>query len=262
MSKCDRLRSASLGLALVAALALGACAKAEEKSAGGGHGGAPHWTYAEAAEWGELSEDFAACGTGERQSPIDLTAASSITSTPVTFDYQPGPVEILNNGHTIQINIPQGSRVTIGGVSYTLLQFHFHAPSEHAFDGRREALEAHFVHRNAAGELAVFGVMLQEGVANDTLAPLWAAMPESAGSPTPIEGLVFNPKALLPTDERFTHYDGSLTTPPCSEGVRWFVFREFGTVGAEQVGRFLNVVHENSRPLQERNDRPVSVVRG
>jgi carbonic anhydrase len=252
-----------IGICAAAVLALGACSQAEEKAASASHGGAaPHWTYEEAAEWGELSPAFAACGAGERQSPIDLTAASSITSNEVTFDYQPGPVEILNNGHTIQVNIPEGSRATIGGEVYNLLQFHFHAPSEHAVDGRREVLEAHFVHKNAAGGLAVFGVLMQEGVVNETLAPLWAAMPETAGSPTPIADLVFDPKPLLPTAERFTSYDGSLTTPPCSEGVRWFVFREFGGVGAEQVRRFLDVVHENARPLQPRNERAVGVVRG
>jgi len=253
-------------LALAAALVLSACSQAEGQSAhastGGGHGAAPHWTYEEAAEWGELSEEFAACAAGARQSPVDLTAASTIASVEVMFDYVPGPVEILNNSHTIQVNFPEGNRAVIGGESYNLLQFHFHAPSEHAIEGRREVLEAHFVHRNAAGELAVFGVLMREGAENATLAPLWAAMPESAGSPTPVAGLIFDPRPLMPTHERFTTYDGSLTTPPCSEGVRWFVFRDYSSVGAEQVRRFLDVVHENARPLQPRNARAFGIVRG
>ena len=216
----------------------------------------PEWTYegVEGPEsWGELSEEFAVCSTGTQQSPIDLHDAVDADLTELEFDYKPTPLNIVNNGHTIQINYEPGSTLTLNGQTYELLQFHFHDPSEHTVEGNAYPMEAHLVHQNVeTGDLAVVGVLLDIGGAeNSTLKPVWDNFPMEAGPAVDVEGIEVNVAELLPdnTQDNYRYY-GSLTTPPCSESVNWIVMKEPVTVSFQQVEDFAAAVGENARPVQ------------
>jgi carbonic anhydrase len=224
-----------------------------------GHGGPAHWSYAGPdgpEHWGMLSSDYAVCASGRMQSPIDIADPFAATPPTLVFDYKPSPLAILNNGHTVQVNYASGSTLTVEGEVYELLQFHFHAPSEHAIRGARAPMEVHFVHKNAAGALAVVGVMMQAGGASDPLAPVFANMPAAAGPEAAIDGATVDAATMLPPDAgAYFHYKGSLTTPPCSEGVHWFVLANAIQVSADQIGTFEPISAPNARPLQELNNR-------
>jgi carbonic anhydrase len=219
----------------------------------------PHWTYEgeEGPEhWGELSEDYALCSTGAEQSPIDIVEAVAEDVGEVTFDYLPSKINLFNNGHTIQEDYDAGSSITIGDTVYNLVQFHFHTPSEHAINGELMPLELHFVHRSEAGNLAVVGVMLVEGEENPTIAELWSHLPTIATERRTIDAITFNAADLLPENVgHYFRYNGSLTTPPCSEGVLWTVLDEPITVSTEQIEAFHAVFELNARPVQPLNER-------
>ncbi len=207
--------------------------------------------------WDEISPDFALCGTGTAQTPVDLTNLQPDPTLPaLEIDYQPTPLTVLNNGHTIEVEYEPGSTLTVGNETYEVRQFHFHAPSEHTLDGTSYAIEMHIVHANAAGNLAVVGVMLEE---SDTPAPLlsdiWTVMPLEEGT-TEAEGEI-NVAAMLPDDVSYATYSGSLTTPPCSEAVRWFVLTTPVQISTAQADQFRAVYNGNNRPLQERNGRVI-----
>jgi carbonic anhydrase len=217
---------------------------------------APHWSYSGhdgPEHWGDLSSKFHACSTGRSQSPIDITRIGGSTDGIVT-SYGPTAVDLVNNGHTIQQNYEPGSTMISEGNEYELLQFHFHSPSEHTIEGKYFPLEMHLVHKDAEGRLAVVGVMFNEGRENPDLASLWEHMPESANTSYGSSDLV-NASNLLPSSLSFVRYNGSLTTPPCSEGVRWHVVTEPLEASAAQIDKFLSVVQENNRPVQARNQR-------
>ena len=225
---------------LTAAAACPLCATAESAEPHGA--GTPHWSYegnGAPAQWGGLSPDFKTCAAGAEQTPIDLRGAIRAAPGPVTFGYQKMPLTVLNNGHTIQVNTPPGNKISIGGTAYELLQFHFHHPSEHLLEGKSLAMELHFVHKAANGALAVVGVFLQPGAANPALTPIWNAMPEKA-----------EPARLLPKERAYFRYMGSLTTPPCSEGLTWTVFRTPVQVSPEQIRMFGALFPMNARPAQ------------
>ena len=206
--------------------------------------------------WGSLSGDYATCAIGRMQSPIDITGAFPVKGPALKFDYRPTPLKILNSGHTLQINYAPGSTLAVAGEIYELLQFHFHIPSEHAFNGLRTAMEAHFVHKNPAGVLAVVGVMMETGAQNHALATVFDNIPTEAGTEVDVAGATVDASAILPTETTgYFHYKGSLTTPPCSEGVHWFIFPDVIEVSAEQVANFKRIFGHNSRPLQKRNER-------
>ena len=220
------------------------------------HGGA-HWTYdgeAGPESWGDLSADFKVCSLGMEQTPIDLKSTIMAETGLVEASFQQMPLTILNNGHTIQVNCAPGSRTLISGQTYDLLQFHFHHPSEHLLSGRAFDLELHFVHKSAAGRLAVLGVFIRAGKENAALAPIWAAMPREAGEPLPT-GTNIEPAALLPVDRKYFRYKGSLTTPPCSEGVLWTVFKEPIEASVDQIRQFAELFPVNARPVQSLNSR-------
>lgn len=207
--------------------------------------------------WDEISPAFALCGTGTAQTPIDLANLQPDPDLPaLAFAYQPTPLTVLNNGHTIEVEYEAGSSISVGGDTYEVRQFHFHAPSEHTLDGTPYAIELHIVHANEAGNLAVVGVMLEE---SDTPAPLlsdiWAVMPQEEGT-TEAEGEV-NVADLLPDDLSYATYSGSLTTPPCSEAVRWLVLTTPVQISTEQADQFRAVYNGNNRPLQELNGRVI-----
>lgn len=224
------------------------------------HGAAPHWSYegeAGPAHWGELDPSFAACATGSSQSPIDLTEAAAQDLANVVFNYQTSNINILNNGHTIQVNYDPGSYLELDGVRYDLAQFHFHAPSEHTFQGQYLPMELHLVHKNAEGNLAVVGVMLAEGADNPAFQPVWNNLPDHESPVQTVAGLQVQAINLLPVEQTTYHYSGSLTTPPCSEGVSWLVMTTPVELSAEQLVTFTAIYAHNNRPIQSLNERTV-----
>jgi carbonic anhydrase len=239
---------------LMAAAILTACSpKAEPAS--------PHWTYEgeEGPEhWGELDASYAVCGTGTSQSPIDVSTPSEEDLANIAFYYQPSEVNILNNGHTVQVNYDAGSYIELDGVRYDVAQFHYHAPSEHAVDGKLFAAELHIVHKNADGGLAVVGILLDEGIQNDAIQPFIENLPAEK-SEVADAGVTINAADLLPVEQTTFRYSGSLTTPPCSEGVNWLVMTTPVEISAEQVEALASLFEEgNNRPVQPLNDRPLA----
>ncbi|MDM0112843.1 carbonic anhydrase family protein [Variovorax sp. J22R133] len=216
-----------------------------------GHRGAEHWA--------QLHPGFRACQRGKSQSPINIDTKRvqrPVKATPLAFAYVPGSGEVVNNGHTIQVNLSAPGSLDIGGVEYQLLQFHFHAPSEERIDGKAYPLVAHLVHKNAQGQLAVVAVLFRAGKENAALQRVFEHMPLKKGEVQPL-ATAFNPADLLPADHTHYAFMGSVTTPPCSENVRWQVLRKPVEISAAQLGAFKKLYGMNARPLQPRNNRPV-----
>ena len=215
-----------------------------------GEGGPDHWVDLEAA--------YEACGIGVEQSPIDLTAVAMSDLENIVFDYSETAVNILNNGHTIQVNYDEGSSIEINDNTYNLLQFHFHSPSEHAADGTLYPAEMHLVHADADGNLAVVGVFIAEGAENAAFTPVWDNLPaeETEAIAT---GMMVNATDLLPAEQTIYRYNGSLTTPPCSEGVLWSVMESPVEMSAAQISLFTDIFEGNNRPLQPLNDRDLQL---
>lgn len=218
-----------------------------------------HWGYDGEHgpdHWGKMKSEFATCATGQEQSPIDITSATKGDLVKIDFNYKASPVKVLNNGHTIQVNYGGDNTIKVGSQSYKLLQFHFHSPSENTINKKSYEMEVHLVHKNDKGELAVIGVMMQAGGANKTLDPIWAAIPKEVNKEAALTAQI-NPADLLPATQQFYHFKGSLTTPPCSEGVNWFVLKDAISVSADQVKTFVSTVGQNARPVQALNKRTV-----
>jgi len=235
---------------LVAALAFGLSAPAA----------AQHWGYtgeAGPANWAKIDAKYAMCGLGRNQSPIDLDGFVEAELQALKLGYKAGAAEIVNNGHTIQVNYAHGSMLTVNGRSFELKQFHFHAPSENRIGGKQFPLEGHLVHADSQGNLAVVAVMFQEGAANPLLAKLWEKMPAKAGEKAALpDGLSVT--QLLPADRDYYRFNGSLTTPPCSEGVWWLVLKQPASASKAQVGKFSKTLgFANNRPTQPINARTV-----
>jgi carbonic anhydrase len=221
---------------------------------------APHWAYegeAAPANWGKLDPKFVMCAAGKNQSPIDLDALVEADLAPLKLDYKTHGSEILNNGHTVQANYAPGSALTVDGRAFELKQFHFHAPSENKIGGKQFPMEAHLVHADKDGNLAVVAVMFTEGAANATLAKLWANMPARKDEKKALPaGLSVT--ELLPANKDYYRFNGSLTTPPCSEGVRWLVMKSPVAASKAQVEQFSKTLGiKNNRPIQAVNARPV-----
>ena len=220
---------------------------------------AVHWTY-EGEEgpthWGDLSPEYASCSAGKSQSPIDISNPAPQDIANLVFHYQPSQLNILNNGHTIQVNYDAGSYVELDGTRYDLLQFHFHAPSEHSLNGKLAEAELHLVHRNADGKLAVVGILINAGAENSAFKSTWDNLPTTQGPVQQIDAEV-NAAAMLPAEQETYRYDGSLTTPPCTEGVKWNVIVEPIEMSEEQLAAFTQLFEGNNRPIQPLNDRPL-----
>jgi carbonic anhydrase len=199
--------------------------------------------------WAELSDHYETCGRGQEQSPIDLANASLADLENISFNYGETAVNIINNGHTIQVNVSSGSHIVINGETYNLAQFHFHAPGEHTVAGQSYPLEMHLVHRAANKALAVVGVFIAEGAENEAFAPVWEHLPAEETGVT-ATGASVNVAALLPANQLFYRYNGSLTTPPCSEGVLWSVMSTPIEMSAEQIAAFTDIIAGNNRPVQ------------
>lgn len=218
-----------------------------------------HWGYegeGAPANWGKLKPEFALCGTGQSQSPIDIDKTYKTTLDPIQFNYKQTPLKIINNGHAVQVNVEPGSSAMIEGAKYELLQFHFHAPSEHTVKGKFYDMEMHLVHKNDSGDLAVVGVMMKKGQANKIMQVLWGNLPTEVNKENVVSGISVDASSLLPKDRGAYHYYGSLTTPPCSEGVNWTVLKTPVEVSEEQVQQFRTLMGmDNNRPVLPVNKR-------
>ncbi len=230
----------------------------------------PAWHYegdAGPAKWGTLTPKFAACGEGKAQSPVDIaTTAPGTNAAVLKTNLKPGELRIahhehvadgINNGHTIQINYDGADTLTIGDETYSLVQYHFHNESEHTVKGRHYPMEMHLVHKSASGKLAVIGVFIEEGAHNPAFDPIWNNLPAQKGVETHYAAVSVDVDKLLPASRASFRYDGSLTTPPCSEGVRWIVMKSPIQLSAAQIKAFTSIVHDNNRPTQPLNGRPV-----
>jgi carbonic anhydrase len=237
--------------------AAGHGAKPSAAPAGHGAPGDVHWTYSGTggpAEWGSLSSEFATCKSGEKQSPIDIDGGTPLGLTDIAFSYKPVAVEVINNGHTVQGNVKDAGGIVVDGTSYQLAQFHAHAPSEHTVNGKPADVEMHLVHKSAEGKLAVVGVLMQSGAHNEALAKAWAKLPREGEK---VAVGTFDAATLLPADRLTYRYEGSLTTPPCTEGVRWHVMKSPVSLDASQIKAFKDLVGPNARPVQKLGERPL-----
>ena len=216
------------------------------------------WTYegAEGPEhWGELSPDYELCGIGVEQSPVDIPAAAPLNAVGPASIYGPSRVNIFNNGHTVQVNYDEGSSMTLEGSEYALVQFHFHAHSEHTKAGQAAPLEMHLVHRNAEGKLAVVGVWLEPGAANAAFAPVFDHLPAAVGAPQAVPGATIDADDLLPAERAYYRYNGSLTTPPCTEGVKWVMLDRPVALSQGQIDAYTALYSNDFRPTQPLNAR-------
>jgi carbonic anhydrase len=209
------------------------------------------------ANWATIDEAYEAC-SGSQQSPIDLVADDEAQDVNVEFDYAEAEGTLVDTGHGVQVNI-EGGTLTIDGKAFALKQFHFHTPSEHTVDGNSYPAEVHLVHASDDGELAVLGIFYEEGESNDFLAPVWEGL-ESRAAMAAADPLMMNAADMLPADRTTYTYPGSLTTPPCSEIVRWHVMQEPLTMSAEQMEALTAIYDDNNRPVQPLNDREIDRV--
>lgn len=223
---------------------------------------APEWSYEGAtgpAHWGDLRPEYALAQEGKRQSPIDINVAATVAAeqAPIEVSYDPATLEIFNNGHTIEDDYHEGGKISVDGHEYELAQFHFHSPSEHTINGEHFPMEMHLVHKDAEGMLAVVGVMIAEGRTNEVFARVGPYAPIEPGRAEHVEGIEIDATDLLPESLASFRYSGSLTTPPCSEDVRWLLLRTPIEASKEQIARFQTIYFGNNRPTQPLNDRKV-----
>lgn len=237
------------------------CEKAEsapkdEKAAKPAHG--PHWSYEGKdgpQNWAKLSPEFAPCGSGKFQSPIDIREGIRLNLDPIKFEYKSSPLRILDNGHTVQVNYGMGSSIWVNGEKYSLVQFHFHKPSEERIEGKSFDMVVHLVHKNMMGQLAVVAVMLRNGAPNPLVQTLWTHLPLQSGKEGMPKNVSIDANQLLPQDRAYYTFLGSLTTPPCSEGVLWLVMKTPMQVSRAQIAAFGRLYENNARPVQQANRR-------
>jgi carbonic anhydrase len=223
---------------------------------------ADHWDYSGKngpLRWGKLDPAYRACGEGREQSPIDIRGAHlNKALQPIEFHYLSGAVTLENTRHTVIVHVNPGSYIVAGGVRYDLVQYHFHHPSEEAVKGKLSDMVVHLVHKSADGKQAVVAIRLKEdmGRPNAVLATLWEHLPKTAGATEKVTEFV-NPGGLLPADRGYWTYTGSLTAPPCTEGVQWFVLEEEVGLSRDQLRTFTAVFPMNTRPLQDPHGRRI-----
>ena len=223
--------------------------------------GLPQWGYGThdgPAVWGELSREYALCRVGRHQSPIDLCNATPAPSPGLVFRYRPMPVTIVHNGHTVEVGSTNENWIEVEGACYELIQFHFHTPGEHTIAGESFDMEVHLVHRNDEGALAVVGVLVRRGREHPVLDVLARFLP-NPGESQALADLEIAASALLPAAHRSFRYEGSLTTPPCSEGVQWFVLETPVEVSGAGLAAFEAALGKNSRPVQPLNGRELLI---
>jgi carbonic anhydrase len=236
---------------------LAACPLCAALGSGSASAESAHWAYSGENgpdNWGKLQKESEVCGAGEQQSPIDLTNVVKADIPSIAVNWKPEAFVLENNGHTIQATCSPGSVLMLGPDRYELLQFHFHTPSEHAVEGKRTEMEAHFVHKGPGDRLGVLGVLMVSGGANPALHAIMNAAPPHVGKAT--LSAAIDPASMLPADPRsIWRYEGSLTTPPCSQTVDWIVLIQTVAVDAVDIATFKATIGENARPIQPRNRR-------
>ena len=232
-----------------------------------GHGAdTGHWSYSGPtgpAKWNTLEKGFAQCKLGQVQSPIDIPdeKARKGDLSPLLFNYKPSPLKIIDNGHTIQVDYAPGSFLSWEGKRYELVQFHFHKPGEEKVDGKGHDMDAHLVHQGPNGKLVVLAIELDVGKENRLIKTLWENLPKEKGKENVVDAVKINAVDLLPENKGYYLYAGSLTTPPCSEDVTWFVLKTPVQVSSDQLARFARLYPMNARPIQPLNDRDIQATR-
>lgn len=226
------------------------------------HGAPAHWSYEGEAgpqAWGQLKPEFNLCAIGKRQSPINIVEDATLQgpAEALQFAYNASNAVVVNNGHTIQVDVQGDNTLTVRGSRYRLVQFHFHTPSEEMINQKRAAMVAHLVHQNDEGQLAVVAVLLEPGASNALIDKVWTYMPLDAGDRVRMPADLLNLTELLPADQRYYQFMGSLTTPPCTEGVLWMVLKQPVPIGKAQYKLFSQLYPNNARPVQPLNGRPV-----
>ncbi|MFN4361973.1 MAG: carbonic anhydrase [Hylemonella sp.] len=216
-----------------------------------GEGGPGHWA--------QLKPEFSTCAKGQRQSPIAIDDADTLKgpAEAIAFNYAPSSGTVVNNGHTIEVQLSGDNSLTVRGQTYRLQQFHFHHPAEERINSRVYPMVAHFVHRSDAGQLAVLAVLLEEGPANPLIQKVWTHMPLDVKDHVPLPAELIHVGEILPRDQRYYQYMGSLTTPPCTEGVLWLILKQPASISADQLRLFGQLYPNNARPVQSLNGRPV-----
>ncbi len=212
------------------------------------------------ANWARLRADYAACTAGKRQSPIDIRDGIRVNLEAIRFDYKPMQFRIVDTGHAVQVNLGEGSSLTVMGKRYALQQFHFHRPAEERVNGRSYDMSVHLVHRNDEGQLAVVAVLLEKGADHPLIQTLLDNLPLEQNTEMAPE-VAIDPAMLLPDNRAYWTYMGSLTTPPCTEGVLWMVLKQPVQVASEQVAIFSRVFRSNARPIQAVNGRLIKETR-
>jgi carbonic anhydrase len=249
-----QIRNHSLPAIICCTLVLAAAGAAQE------HHPEHTWDYGESkgpTHWGDLKPEFAPCKNGHRQSPIDILNPQKADLPPIQFDYKPSALHIIDNGHTVMINYGPGSFMAVAGKKYALKQFHFHRPSEEKINGKGYEMVVHLVHADQDGKLAVVAVLLQKGADNPVVHELWNDLPKEKEKEESPDSVQIDIAGLLPVDHGYYTFPGSLTTPPCSEDVAWFVLKRPVTVSAAEIEQFSKLYQHNARPTQPLYDRVV-----
>jgi carbonic anhydrase len=218
------------------------------------------WDYGDVrgpSHWGELKPEFAPCKTGHRQSPIDIRNTQKADLPPIAFNYKPSPLHIIDNGHTIMINYAPGSFIFVGGKKYALKQFHFHRPSEEKINGKTYDMVVHLVHTDDQNQVAVVAVLLKHGKDNPLVRELWADLPREKEKEELLDNVQIDVNDLLPADRGYYTFSGSLTTPPCSENVTWFVLKHPVAVSPSEIEQFSKLYRHDARPTQPLNGRVI-----
>ncbi|MEK6759475.1 MAG: carbonic anhydrase family protein [Deltaproteobacteria bacterium] len=244
-----------VALASIVGMGMGVYGTADASEKGGHH----HWAYegeTGPSHWSHVSPEFAVCNEGKSQSPIDITAPQKENIADINFSYKPSALNLINNGHTVQANYDDGSTINVNGVDYKLLQFHFHTPSEHTVGGKSFGMELHLVHKNDKGELAVVGVLLEDGKDNQAYSAVLKDLPKKANEKKSGKA-AFNADDLLPKTRTHYTYSGSLTTPPCTENVTWLVLKTPVQISKKQIKALEGIMKHNNRPVQPMHDRPL-----
>jgi len=218
-----------------------------------------HWTYEGEhgpANWHKINSDWAKCATGKRQSPIDIRDGMKVDLEQIAFDYRPSGFSVIDNGHTVQVNVGAGNYLSVAGRTYELQQFHFHRPGEERVNGKGFEMVVHLVHKDVEGKLAVLALLLERGKAQPTIQTVWNNLPLEKGE-TSTPSIVLDPNDLLPQRREYYTYMGSLTTPPCTEGVTWMVMKEPVQASPSQMALFSRLYPFNARPIQAGSGRMI-----
>lgn len=225
------------------------------------HGDPSHsWTYSGATgpeHWAELSPEFAECAKGKQESPIDITNPVLANLPLLHFSYRPSPLNVVDNGHTIMATYAPGSGITVAGKRYELQQLHFHHPSEETINGQRYDMVVHLVHKSSDGQFAVVAVLIKEGAPNPLISTLWGHLPSQKDEPFASSAITVQALELIPAKHTYYTYTGSLTTPPCTEGITWFVMDTPMTLSKAQIDKFAALYPYDARPTQPLNGRVV-----